>query len=103
MSDLFGTPEENEKFIEESIARLGAQIEEEKLATHHRIQRIEHDSKQRIRDAQRDFMDRVEPMRRELDALVKAAGLKHSYSTVPPVLISLDDAMNVSIEDLRKR
>lgn len=87
MSELFGGPEETEKLIEESIARLRHQIRDEQVAMHERIQRIEQQSKERIRDAERDFYDRVEPMRRQLDEMVRVASLKHVYSTVPSMII----------------
>jgi len=91
MTELFGYPEEAGKLIDEFIVRLRSQIADEQAATYHRIQRIEHDSRQRIRDAQRDFVDRVEPMRRELDELLKVATIKYVTSPIAPMIVPAKD------------
>ena len=91
MAELLGTPEEIEKSIEERIVSLRRQIEDAKAETHHRIQRIEYDSRQRIRDEQRDFFDRVNPLQRELDGLLKVSTLKYVFATTPPAIVDVEN------------
>jgi len=91
MSEIFGTPEETAKWIDERIVQIRQQLEAEKLATHERCVRIEQDSRQRIRDAERDFYDRCAPMQRELDELLKVATIKHAYSPIPPMIVPAKD------------
>jgi hypothetical protein len=91
MSELFGTPEETAKWVDDQIVRLRQQIEDEKISTHERCVRIEQDSRQRIRNAQRDFYDRTAPMQRELDELLKVATIKHILSPIPPMIVPAKD------------
>lgn len=84
---MIGTPEENEKLIEERIVSLRRQIADEQAKTHERLQQIEEDYEQRRRYALRDSWDRAEPMRRELEELLKVMTAKHAFSTVPPVIV----------------
>ncbi len=93
MSELFGTPEENEGLIQEHISNLRGRIMMEQSETHDRLQRLEAYYEQERRNILRDSWERMEAMRRELDALTQVVTIKHVYSTSPPhIVIPAKDA-----------